>query len=71
LVQLTTKDNVDHVGHSLQLKLLKDFMMLLKENMLNFLFNKLSIVHHTLVLKDVMEVGHNGLMNMYKNMVLN
>ena len=39
--------------------------------MTNSQFNKLLIVHHTLVLKDAMEVGHNGLMNMSKNTALN
>jgi hypothetical protein len=64
LVQSITKDNVDHAGLGVQLKLLKDYMKLMVINTLKCQFNKLLIAVNTLELKDATEVGLNGFMNM-------
>ena len=55
-LQLKTKDNVVHAGHSPPLELLKELNSLKLENSLHTLNNNSSIAHHHSVTKVAMEV---------------
>lgn len=61
LLELKTKDNVDHVGLSLPLELLKVTQKLLREDYKAFLNHNWSIAV-TMETRDVTEDGHTKLL---------